>query len=651
MTLRKILILSAMLVLASACDGDTPSDGGTPDMDGGATDAGNRDAGSMSDSGPDPMDAGPMDAGPLEPGACRVEGPRELWHRVELRCAGPAGSEADSATFTDFRMNVEFASGSESLTVAGHFAADGDAGESGSSEGTLWRAYFMPPAEGTWTYTVSFREGEDIAVSLDPGEGTAVTELDGETGSFDVGPSSATGNDMRARGLLEHRSGERYLRFRTDGRYFIEGGMDSPENLFGYSGFDNTDKRDSAGSCKGILHEFAPHMDDWEAGDPTWGGGRGQSLIGLINYIAGTGVNAIYVLPMSVDGDGCDAHPWVEYDGDRRSFDVSKLDQWEVAFSHMEHRGLLIHYVTQETENDQLLDGGELGMQRRLYYREIVSRFAHHPALQWNLGEENTNTPEQVRAYSDYLRALDPYAHPIVKHTYPGEHDRYEDMLGHATFDGPTLQYGAIPQNATGGLYGAAADWIRRSREAGQAWYVTATEASGNNAPTPDSEVTRRQRTYWMWASVMSGGAGFEWYLKNDGAGHAYDLAVEDLREFDAHWAQTGNLVRFFRGTLQNGSTDLHAMEPNNDLTAIDTDWVLADPGNTYLVYFRDGVPSGADTTIDLTGGGEYRIEWFNPESAFIDEVIGETLAGEADQDFGPPPNPPGDDWVMIIRR
>ena len=32
---------------------------------------------------------------------------------------------------------------------------------------------------------------------------------------------------------------------------------------------------------------------------------------------------------------------------------------------------------TQEHENDNLLDGGKLGNERMLYYRELVARFGH----------------------------------------------------------------------------------------------------------------------------------------------------------------------------------------------------------------------------------------------------------------------------------
>lgn len=578
-------------------------------------------------------------------GDCQVLGELRRWHRVEVRCTGPAGSEADDATFTDYRMNVTFDHGSSTLVVPGHFAADGNAANTGSSTGNQWRAYFMPPATGSWDFTVSMRSGSDVAVSTSAGAGSPVVGLDGAQGSFSVAASNKSGRDMRAHGLLQHASNERYLRFAGSNELFVEGGVDSPENLFGYDEFDDTVKYANVGSCKGILHQFGPHLGDWNVGDPSWDGGRGKSLVGLVNYVASTGVNAMYLVPMSVNGDGCDGHPWSDYFGNRRAFDVSKLDQWELVFGHMSAKGLLIHYVTQETENDQLLNGGALGLERMLYYREIISRFGHHPALQWNLGEENTNTAAQQKAFANFIKATDPYDHPVVMHTYPGDHGKYAALEGHATFDGPTLQYGGIPESAAGGLYGETLDFIADSTAAGRTWVVTATEASGADAPTPNTSVSRRQRVYWMWANVMAGGGGFEWYLKNAGAGHAYDLAVEDLREFDAHWQQSGHLVEFFRDVVQGDGVDLLALQPNNGLTSISTDWVLADPGEAYVLFLRDG---GA-VSLAVSGGGTYQVDWFNPRTGSL--VARPSIGGSGTQSLGSPPSGASQDWVVFVRR
>lgn len=581
-------------------------------------------------------------------GSCQAAGDMRRWHRVTVSCGGFTADEANDTTFTDYRFDVTFSNGSSTIRVPGHFAADGDAADTGAMSGDKWRAYFSPPATGEWQYTVSFRSGPNIAVETAPNAGTAMDVFDGISGTFAVAAAPPVSRDMRTRGLLEHRDGERYLRFAGDGSVYIEGGMDSPENIFGYSEFDNTTKFSDANSCKGILHDFAPHAGDWNNGDPAWGSGRGRSLIGLINYVASTGVNAIYIMANTVRGDGCDAHPWSDYnaDGSVKRFDVSKLDQWERVFTHMTSRGIMIHVVTQETENDQLLNGGSLGLERKLYYRELVSRFGHHPALQWNLGEENTNTADQQRAYADYIRALDPYDHAIVMHTYPNDKNKYTALLGHPSFDGPTMQFGGIPSDATGssGVYGTGVDWITQSTNAGKPWVVTFTEASGNDAPTPNTDVSTLQRVYWMWASAMSGAGGFEWYLKNPGAGHAYDLAVEDLREFDAHWQQSGHFVRFWRDVVQGSlGADLQMLERENSATSTSSDWVLAESGRIYVIFLREG----GGTDINLPNAETYDVLWFNPRTG--QQSSGGTLQGPGVQFTGSPPAETSQDWVLVV--
>lgn len=575
---------------------------------------------------------------------CSVSGDQQQWHRVVLSCEGPQGSEADDGTFTDNRFNVTFSNGARSMIVPGHFAADGGAADNGASTGNLWRAYFSPPQTGDWNYSVSFRSGSNIAVNTGANAGTPVSGIDGASGSFNVSGAGTPGRDMRTRGLLEHLDGERYMRFAGDDSVFIQGGMDSPENIFGYDEFDDTVKFSDASSCKGILHSFDPHEADWQTGDPTWGSNRGQSLIGLVNYIASKGVNSAYIMMNTVRGDGCDAHPWSSYnaDGTVKSFDVSKLDQWERVLGHMTAKGILIHVMTQETENDQLLNGGDLGLERQLYYRELISRFGHHPALQWNLGEENTNTAAQETDFANFIRATDPYDHPIYMHTFPGQHStKYEPLLGLESFDGPTLQYGAIPDSATAGVYGDTLSWINQSTNAGKPWVVTVTEASGNNAPTPFSDVTSRQRVFWMWSNVMAGGGGFEWYLKNNGSGHAYDLAVEDLREFDQHWEQSGHVVRFFRDVLQqDNGIDLQDLSSDNTVVNSGSAWVLSQTGQNYVVFLH----SGGSVNVDLAGNGAYEVLWFNPRT-------GQSSDGGIVQSGGSltPPSNVSEDWAVLL--
>ena len=161
-------------------------------------------------------------------------------------------------------------------------------------------------------------------------------------------------------------------------------------------------------------------------------------------------MNVIYFLTLNVQGDGNDVWPYTGYD-ERYRFDVSKLAQWERVFSHADSLGILLHVVTQETENERLLDDGDLGPQRKLYYREMIARFAHHPAILWDMGEENGPadfSPDgqddaQRKAMMSYFKATDPYQHPVMLHTHAARNPRYDvlnPLLGNSNLDGPSLQ-------------------------------------------------------------------------------------------------------------------------------------------------------------------------------------------------------------------
>ena len=72
------------------------------------------------------------------------------------------------------------------------------------------------------------------------------------------------------------------------------------------------------------------------------------------------------------------------------------------------------------------------GQERKLYLRELVARFGYALALNWNIGEENTQSSEQQLAMAMNLRDTDPYGgHHIVIHTFPNEQeDVYPALLG-----------------------------------------------------------------------------------------------------------------------------------------------------------------------------------------------------------------------------
>ena len=282
----------------------------------------------------------------------RVQGDLQQWQRVSIDFTGPTLSEKPE-TFTDYRLDVTFRhSSGQTMTVPGFFAADGDAGDSNATSGSVWRVYFNPPKSGEWTYSASFRTGDGVAAKLDANAG-APTSFHGTSGGLSIAAASANSADgaFRTEGMIVQDGN--HLVHKGSGDVFVKAGADSPENFLGYKGFDGTYRYSGA-----PLHSYSAHLNDWKPGDPTWDGGKGKEIIGAVNYLAGKGINSQYFLTMNVGGDGKDVWPWISHNpGDRLTYDVSKLDQWETLFQHMDDKGVLMHVVTQETENDQLLGG------------------------------------------------------------------------------------------------------------------------------------------------------------------------------------------------------------------------------------------------------------------------------------------------------
>ena len=595
---------------------------------------------------------------------CEVSGELKKWHDVTLTFTGPETGEAALPNpFGDYRLNVTFTNGGKTRTVPGFYAADGNAAETSAKAGNKWRVHFVPDETGSWIYAASFRTGPDIALSNDPQAGSA-TAFDGVTGTLEIAPSDKTGRDHRAKGLLKY-VGKRYLQFAETGEYFIKGGADSPENFLGYADFDDTYdagelNREGEAAGKEFIHHYAPHVKDWRPGDPTWKDGKGKGMIGALNYLASKGMNSVYFIPYNIDGgDGKDVWPWTN-PKEKFRFDCSKLDQWEIVFSHMDKLGLMLHIITQETENDQGLDGGELGPQRKLYYRELIARFGHHLALTWNLGEENTNTTDQRKAFSQYIKELDPYGHPVVCHTYPGKYDEvYEPLLGYEYFDGPSLQ--------TNDTHTQTIKWLDSSATANRQWFVSLDEIGpAHTGVMPDAD------DYWhdevrhkhLWGHLMAGGAGVEWYFGYKFANN--DLNCEDWRSRDHLWDLTRYALEFFHKHLPFTEMDHH-----DDLTSAKDDYCFARPGQIYAVY----LPAGGTTSLDLgDSSATFTVQWFNPRrgegilplsptagkmpvgpkagsaSPPLQTGTKTEITGPGQADIGQPPTDRGKDWVALIK-
>ena len=602
-------------------------------------------------------------------GSVAVAGEKKVWHKLSLDIAGPYAHEHDNQPnpFTDHRLLGTFThEDGTSYQVPGFFAADGDAANSSAVSGTLWRVNFVPDRAGRWDYEVQFHTAKDAAIDWSI-NATSAPACDGKTGSFQIADSDKPAGSFAAEGRLQY-VGQRYLKHASSGRYFLKVGADSPETLLAFKDFDNT----SGGLKKAPLKSFSAHVADWKPGDPSWGNGRGKGLIGAISYLSSKGANAFSFLTYNAGGDGNSVWPYVQRE-DKLHFDCSKLDQWGIVFDYGTDRNMYLHFKLQETENDdniikkgkkgfakESLDGGDLGRQRKVYLKELIARFGHALALNWNLGEENTQTTKQQKAMIDYIKALDPYGHNIVIHTYPKQQDKvYGPLLGEQSgLTGASLQNSSIRTTHEQTL-----KWVTKSTEAGKPWVIAFDESgSAAHGCCPDlgyegfdgkdssgkmiyTQHDVRKQT--LWGNLMAGGAGCEYYFGYKFAQN--DLMCEDWRSRDQSWDYGRIALSFFH----DQKIPFHEMKNQDSLVKNKKNsnkrYCFAKSNEVYLVY----LPEGGSCELDLSEavGKTFAIHWFNPRSG--GELANGSVAevqGGAKVALGNPPQDAEEDWLVVVR-
>lgn len=573
--------------------------------------------------------------------AATVGGEPAAWHPLELSFHGPSTHENATAPnpFLDYRLTVTFDGPSgQQYQVPGFYDGNG----AGLGTGDVWKVRFAADEGGLWKWRASFREGQQLAISLDPTAGTALA-FDDAQGSLEIIGHDPLAEGFYGRGRLDY-VGEHYLRF-SDGSYFIKGGTDSPENFLGYQGFD--DVQDNGGV--GIVHAYEAHESDWMAGDPFFLSNTtsvsSRGIIGALNYLSREGVNSIYFLPMNLGGDGQETCPFVGYttsDHDRTHYDVSRLHQWVQVLDHAQRNGILLHVVLAETElaNENWLDDGAMGVQRKLFMRELVARFAHAPALKWNLSEENDFPVSQLQEMAAWIAAQDPYDHPLGVHTHPNDFKDYDQLLGKAHFTSTSIQY----KPSLAGQF--VEEWRAKSEQAGRKWVIDMDENTPASTGLDDSNADELRKEV-LYDVYFSGGQ-VEWYAGYHSLPLGGDVKLEDFRTRQDMW-------RFMKIAREFMQTHLPfwEMQPADHLLSDENPaygggQVFAKVGEVYAIYLPDASKGGR---IDLSGtGGQYRMRWFDPrQGSFAGEP--RAFTGTRIWNLGPAPSAGHEDWVVLIQR
>ncbi|MEP0133542.1 MAG: DUF5060 domain-containing protein [Eudoraea sp.] len=556
-------------------------------------------------------------------------------------------SETSSVNpFTDYRLQVDFALGDKLFSIPGYYAADGNAAETSASSGGIWRVIFTPNTAGNWKYRVSFKKGRKLALDEDTYTGLSIAPHDGKTGVIEVVLPDENASGFSARGRLCYAN-NRYLHT-ENGEPLLKFGTNSPENFLAYADIDSTYSYDSE---KSFIKTWNPHRQDWKNGDPTWQGTKGKGIIGALNYLASKGMNSVYALTLNIEGDAQDVWPFLSHrKSDFKRYDVSKLGQWDIIFSHAENLGIILNLVTQEKENELILDDGYTGEERKLYYRELISRFGYHKNIIWNMGEENGSAPWWPNGQNDqqrysmirYIKDHDPYKNPVVIHTLPDKESRnpiLSKLLHFDKLDGLSMQVSNIEN-----IHNDIINWIHKSEEAERPWILMMDEIGPWHTGTKtdeDDPAHDALRQDALWGTLMAGGAGIEWYFGWLKPPH--DLNAEDWRSRNNIWEQSAIANHFFKELPYKEMSDLDKKIRNSN------NYCFGKEGEIYALYLKNG----GTASLNLEGqNGKFEILWYNPriggdlQSGSIQIIDGGTWV-----QIGSPPSDNDIDWAVIVKR
>lgn len=629
---------------------------------------------------------------------------------IDFTFAGPSSSQTASPNpFTDFRLRCTFThSGGTTVDVDGYFACDGNAADSDATSGNKWRCKFAPHLAGKWNWQVSMLGGTDAAY----GEGNlgrfTKVKPDGSKGVINVGPmrASLANRDNRRKGVLQYADRHHY-RFRTNGEWFLGAGTDSPEGLLNYEDFAGTP------DLGGGQRTWSSHVSDWKSGDPTWSGGRGKGIIGVVNYLASKGLNAISFLTFSHLGTDGNVYPYISPSSPLR-YHCAKLDQWDRLFTHMDANGLMMHIKLQEVQSIKYWDDGALGKERKLYYKEMIARFGHHMAIVWNLGEEIVNDKDTfdannaarfanadpaedrvalrsglnipadggepltavdhavrqdsfaskvsakqlkffvshatIRSYANYIRGLDPYNHPIVMHTWPTDPIKVPAYQRVIADGRNTPIEGFSLQGHT---------YIISYFEDTKRWIDQSSAAGVPKVITSDEQgpyesgIPDDSRDFWHDANRTQ----VLWpHFMAGGAGHmtyfGFFVPQSDITVTDLRSRDNWftQVVRLIN-FFKGNNIPFQNMRSSDTMTT-DGSFVLYQANNQYVIY-----TIGRSNTVIRMGSdtNSYRIRWFDPRAGgSLAAGTVRCVSGGGSSSIGrrrTTATPAGRDWVAYLTR
>ncbi|MFQ5668672.1 MAG: PKD domain-containing protein, partial [Candidatus Binatia bacterium] len=355
----------------------------------------------------------------------------------------------------------------------------------------------------------------------------------------------------------------RWLRYAGGGPFFLCGPGD-PENFL-YRGSRNAD------------------------------GTRNGDQMALINKVAGTGANGIYIqMIRSHGGDGTSSHnPFIDSDP-ALGLDPDILDQWETWFTAMDEAGIVIYLFFFDDGANVWGPGDAVPAAEQAFLEAIVNRFKHHKRLVWVIAEEYEKvfSAQRVSNIAAVVRAADDRRHPIAMHRLSANGNVFTEFADDSSVDQFAMQ---ITATTPDGFHSAIV----------AAWADAAGRYSLNMAEGhPDAFGAEARRR--SWAAAMGGATIM--HLRWDIA----STAVADLED-------CGRLVRFME------STNFNEMEPRDDLAFGGTQYVMASSSDSYILYASS---LAGEIGVRSITSGTYDFHWFDIRTGTVVDQTGVVVAG-----------------------
>ncbi|GJQ57877.1 MAG: hypothetical protein SCALA701_06780 [Candidatus Scalindua sp.] len=312
-------------------------------------------------------------------------------------------------------------------------------------------------------------------------------------------------------------------------------------------------------------------------------GTRNGDQMMLINKLKSTGANSIYLMAVrSHGGDGDPSqNPFIDHDP-HKGINMKVLDQWEQWFTEMDNSGIVIFFFFYD-------DGARIWKRRfwdfadcilkdaeKEFTAKIVNRFKHHKNLIWVVAEEYQEafSVTHVSRIAEEISKEDDHNHVIAVHKNHGLD--FSEFANNKHIDQFAIQYNV--KSDTQLHDGIVTAW---NKAAGR-YNLNMSECSNYGFGQ------RARKKNW---AIALGGA----YVMCLG----WDIANTPIDTLE----DAGRLVQFMQGT------DFNKMAPHDEIAFGGTEYVLADPGVSYIAY-----TSNLSGNIGLKNmrNGLFGFKWFD---------------------------------------